>query len=94
MNGVEVYGPTEDLKYKTGIVSFNLKGWSSHEVMWTLDEKYHIIVRAGHHCAIPAHRFLGVLRGYEGSVRISFHYYNTHDEVDATVNAIRKMVNK
>ncbi len=94
INGVEVYGPTQDLKHKTGIVSFNLKGWVSHEVMWMLDEKYRILVRAGHHCAIPVHHFLGVLKEYAGSVRVSFHYYNTHDEVDAAINAIREMANK
>ena len=94
INGVEIYGPTEDLKCKTGIISFNLEDWISHDVMWVLDEKYHILVRAGHQCALPAHRFLGALIKHRGSVRISFHYYNTNAEVDATINAIKDIASK
>lgn len=88
IDGVRIYGPTEDLRWKTGIVSFNIEDWICHDLMWLLDEKYRILVRAGHHCAIPAHQFLGVFKTNKGSVRISFHYYNTHDEVDAAVRAI------
>ena len=51
-------------------------------------DKEGIAVRAGHHCAQPALRALG----YEMSVRPSFAFYNTKDEIDRLVIAIRKII--
>ena len=77
--GVEIYGEVEDISIKSGVVSFNIRGWDSHDVSLALDSEFKppILMRAGHHCAIPACRALGVLERYGGTVRASFHYYNT-----------------
>ena len=89
---VMVYGEKEDMNVKAGVVSFNIKGWSSHDVSLALDTKEPpILTRAGHHCAIPACRRLGVYEEYGGTVRASFHYYNTPWEVEATLKAIREL---
>ncbi len=91
--GVEVYGETEDLTWHAGVVSFNIKGWDSHDVALALDSEFEppILMRAGHHCAIPACRALGVLERYGGTVRASFHYYNTPEEVEVAIRAVRKL---
>ena len=56
-----------------------------HDVGQVLDE-LGIAVRAGHHCAWPLHRALGV----QSSTRASFYLYNTLDEVDALAEGIRQ----
>ena len=82
---VEVYGPTE----RAGVVSFNIKSINHHDVSMILDERQ-ICTRSGHHCAMPAHQFLDV----DGSVRASFALYNTREEVDALVDAVKAITTK
>ena len=77
-----------DPKERVSVVSFVLDGIDTPEVGQRLD-KEGIAVRAGHHCAQPALRALG----YEMSVRPSFAFYNTKDEVDRLVIAIKKILN-
>ncbi len=77
---VEVYGPLK----RAGVVSFNVASMDSHDVSMVLDE-HGICARSGHHCAMPAHQFLGI----PGSVRASFALYNTQEEVDALVDVIK-----
>ncbi len=86
IEGVEVYGPRR-LEARTGIISFNLHGLSSHEVALLLDE-YGIAVRSGYHCAQPLHEQLGL----KGTVRASFYLYNTMEEVDALADAITEIL--
>lgn len=74
---------------RTSVVSFELAGIPTPEAGQLLD-KEGIAVRAGHHCAQPALRALG----YEMSVRPSFAMYNTKEEVDALVNALRKILSQ
>lgn len=74
---VTVYGP-EDPKARGGVVAFNLKGIHPHDVATLLDQEG-IAIRAGHHCAQPLHRLLGV----PATCRASFYVYNTPEEVDA-----------
>ncbi|MDI6888855.1 MAG: cysteine desulfurase [Methanocellales archaeon] len=76
---IEVYGPLE----RAGVVSFNVASMNSHDVSMVLDE-HGICTRSGHHCAMPAHQFLGI----SGSVRASFALYNIQEEVDALVSVI------
>ncbi|MDI6916744.1 MAG: cysteine desulfurase [Thermoplasmatales archaeon] len=83
MKGIEFYGSDDD----RGTITFNIKGWRSHDVSLALDEK-NILTRAGHHCCIPLMRFLGIHEKYGGNVRISFHYYNTEGEVKKIIEAI------
>ena len=66
-------------------ISFEVDGVHPHDVSQVLDE-HGIAVRAGHHCAWPLHRALGV----QASTRASFYLYNTLDEVDALAEGIRQ----
>lgn len=74
-------------KNRISVVSFVLDGIPVSEV-GTLLDKEGIAVRAGHHCAQPALRALG----YEASVRPTFALYNTREDVDKLVDAVRKIV--
>jgi cysteine desulfurase/selenocysteine lyase len=81
--GVRLLGPAEPVDRGTAI-SFEVDGVHPHDVSQVLDE-LGIAVRAGHHCAWPLHRRLGV----QASTRASFYLYTTRDEVDALVAGIR-----
>jgi len=69
---------------KHGLVSFNLDNLHPHDVAFELD-KLNIAVRAGHHCAPICHQNLGV----KGSVRASFHVYNTLADVDRLIDGLQ-----
>lgn len=87
MDGVRVIGPTPDKK--GGIVSFHVERIHSHDVSQGLDHEG-IAVRAGHHCTMPLHDFLGVT----ATTRASFYFYNTMDEVDQFIEALGKVQKK
>lgn len=82
--GVRMLGPppTE----KTGIVSFVIEGIHAHDVAQLVDDEG-IAIRAGHHCAMPLHRHLGI----PASSRASFYLYNTRDEVDRLGRAVERV---
>lgn len=82
--GLRILGPlsTED---RGGAVSFEAEGVHPHDMGQVLDD-LGIAVRAGHHCAWPLHRALGV----QASTRASFYLYNTHEEVEALAGGIRQ----
>jgi len=69
-----------------GIVTFQIEGVHPHDVAAIFDS-YHIAVRAGHHCAQPLHKFLGVM----STTRASLAFYNTEEEVDAFLDALAKI---
>jgi cysteine desulfurase/selenocysteine lyase len=75
VGGVRFLGPSPDKK--GGIVSFVLERIHAHDIAQLLD-RHGIAVRAGHHCAMPLHKRLGI----QASARISFYFYNTLEEVD------------
>ena len=77
---VEIYGPREG---RGGLVAFNLRGVHPHDVATVLDQ-LGIAVRAGHHCAQPLARWLGV----PATVRASFYLYTLPEEIDALVTAL------
>jgi cysteine desulfurase/selenocysteine lyase len=79
---LSVYGPP-DAAARGGVVAFNLRGVHPHDLAAFLDQRG-IAVRAGHHCAQPLHRKLGIA----GSVRASFHLYTQPEEIDALANAL------
>jgi cysteine desulfurase / selenocysteine lyase len=68
------------------IVTFNINGFHPHDVATFLD-KYDICVRAGNHCAQPLHNFLGV----DSSIRVSFSIYNTVEDVQKLIFAIKEL---
>ena len=82
--GVIVYGP-HDTKDRVGVVSFGVEGIHPHD-MATLLDREGIAVRAGHHCNHPLMTRLGV----PATTRASFYLYNTVEECDALLAAIRK----
>ncbi len=84
IGGLRILGPAEPQDRGTAI-SFEVDGVHPHDVSQVLDE-LGIAVRAGHHCAWPLHRALGV----QASTRASFYLYNTHEEVTALADGIRQ----
>jgi len=83
VGGVRFLGPTPELK--SGIVSFTVEGVHSHDVAQLLDRQG-IAVRAGHHCAMPLHKRLGIT----ASSRASFYVYNTPAEVEQLGRALEE----
>ncbi|NKX89847.1 cysteine desulfurase [Nocardia coubleae] len=84
IEGVRIIGPTENVD-RGGAVSFVVDGVHAHDVGQILDDQG-VAIRVGHHCAWPLHRRFGVA----ATARASFAAYNTLDEVDALVTAVRK----
>ncbi|MFE9320216.1 cysteine desulfurase [Nocardia sp. NPDC052278] len=82
--GVRIIGPNENID-RGGAVSFVVEGIHAHDVGQILDDEG-VAVRVGHHCAWPLMRRLGV----PATARASFAVYNTLDEVDQLVAAVRK----
>ena len=76
-----LYGPGAE--HRNGVAAFTLQDVHAHDVAQLLDAEG-VAVRAGHHCAMPLHKRLGVV----ATARASFYVYNTRDEVDALVEAI------
>lgn len=81
--GISIYGPS-DAGARGGIIPFTLEGVHPHDLAQILGEK-NVCVRAGHHCAMPLHKKLGI----QATTRVSFHIYNDESDVDALVRGIR-----
>jgi cysteine desulfurase/selenocysteine lyase len=82
IDGLRIIGTAQD---KGAIISFDMAGAHAHDVAQILD-KYGVAVRAGHHCAQPLMRRMGVT----STARASFAIYNTIEEADAFVDALKK----
>jgi cysteine desulfurase/selenocysteine lyase len=76
--GLRVLGPAAGRR--GGVMAFTMEGIHPHDVATVLDRRG-VCVRAGHHCAMPLHEYLGV----PASARASFHCYSLREEVDALV---------
>ncbi len=86
--GVTVYGGL-DAARQTATVSFNIAGKEPSEVGQRLDEEYAIMCRVGLHCAPAAHKTLGTYP--DGTVRLGLGAFNTEEEVDAALRAVRAL---
>ncbi|MCF7794592.1 MAG: aminotransferase class V-fold PLP-dependent enzyme [Candidatus Cloacimonetes bacterium] len=75
-----------------GVISFILKGKSVSEIAQILSEKYRIMCRQGLHCAPLAHQTLGTYP--QGTIRFGFSIFNTIEEIDFAVNALREIANE
>jgi cysteine desulfurase / selenocysteine lyase len=84
VGGVRIFGP--DPSHKSGIVSFTMDRVHPHDIAQLLD-RHGIAVRAGHHCAMPLHKRLGVA----ATARASFYFYNTLAEVEKLGEALEKV---
>ncbi len=82
IEGLKIYGVS---KQKTSVISFNIKGIHPYDIGSILD-KLGIAVRTGHHCAQPIMDYYKI----PGTVRASFSFYNTKEEVDKLVEAVKK----
>lgn len=83
VDGLTVVGPKEPVQ-RGGAISFTLDDVHPHDVAQLLDSRG-VAVRAGHHCAKPAHQRFGV----QSTTRASFYLYTTEAEIDALVEAVR-----
>ncbi|MBU7015505.1 MAG: cysteine desulfurase [Theionarchaea archaeon] len=79
------YGSRE-LETHAGVISFTVEGMNSHDVASILDT-HGIMVRSGHHCALPIMKKLCI----PGTVRASYHCYNTVQEVELMVDIVREV---
>lgn len=84
IEGLKIYGTA---KKKCSVISFLVEGIHHYDMGMMLD-KMGIAVRTGHHCAEPLMHIMGI----EGTVRASFAFYNTKDEVDHLVQGIKKAI--
>ena len=82
LGGLTLYGPS-DPAARGGLVSFHDPAVHPHDMAQLLDSRG-VAVRAGHHCAQPLHKRLGVV----ATTRASFAMYNSHDDIDALVDGI------
>jgi cysteine desulfurase / selenocysteine lyase len=83
---ITLYGCDTTQNNKTGIITFNVKDVHPHDVATILDAEG-VAVRAGHHCAQPLMQYLGV----NATCRASFYFYNTREDVDRWIAALKKV---
>ncbi|MDC9527115.1 SufS family cysteine desulfurase [Pseudoalteromonas sp. Angola-30] len=84
IDGITIYS---DLNNNIGTLSFNYKSEHPYDLATLLDG-FGIAVRSGHHCTQPLMHHLGV----KGTVRASFAFYNTHQDVDNFINALKESI--
>jgi len=84
IDGLRIYG---DVSNKVAVISFNVDGLHPYDI-GTLLDKMGIAVRTGHHCCQPIMDFYQI----PGTVRASFAFYNTHEEVERFVTGVEKAV--
>ena len=89
IEGVKIYGDF-DVKDRCPIVSINLSDYESGAVSDELANRFEIATRPGGHCAPLMHKALGTVD--QGAVRFSFSHYNTEEEVDTAINAVRTLI--
>ena len=82
IEGLEIYGTAAE---KTAVISFNIKGLHPYDIGSILDQMG-IAVRTGHHCAQPIMDYYSI----PGTVRASFSFYNTFEEIDRLVAGVQK----
>lgn len=83
VDGIALFGPT-DLDQRGGVISFAVEGLHPHDIAELLGREG-VCIRAGHHCAQPLMRHLGV----PATARASFHVYNSREDVDRLVAALQ-----
>lgn len=82
IEGLNIVGTAKE---KTSVISFNIEGCHPYDV-GTIVDKLGVAVRTGHHCTQPIMNFFDI----PGTIRASFMFYNTKEDVDALVTAIKK----
>ncbi|MFM9989520.1 aminotransferase class V-fold PLP-dependent enzyme [Flavobacterium sp.] len=82
IEGLKIYGQAKE---KTSVISFNIEGIHPYDI-GTIIDKLGIAVRTGHHCAQPIMNYFKI----PGTIRASFAFYNTKEEIDIFVEAVKK----
>ena len=82
INGLKIFGTAKE---KTSVISFNVGEIHPYDI-GTIVDKLGIAVRTGHHCAQPIMDFFKI----PGTIRASFAFYNTKEEIDVMVEALKK----
>ena len=85
--GITVYGDFS--RQRMAIVTLNIGDYESGAVSDALSEEYGIATRPGAHCAPRMHQALGTVQ--QGAVRFSFSWFNTEQEIDAAIQAVREL---
>ncbi len=86
IEGLKIFGPeVSGLSAKTSVISFNIEGIHPYDI-GTIIDKLGIALRTGHHCAQPIMDFYKI----PGTLRASFAFYNTKEEIDLMVEALEK----
>jgi cysteine desulfurase/selenocysteine lyase len=85
IEGLTIYGPEVSGGNKASVISFNIEGIHPYDI-GTIIDKLGIAVRTGHHCAQPIMNFFNI----PGTIRASFAFYNTKEEIDIFVEAVKK----
>ena len=86
IKGILLYG-RKDLNSRIPLLSFNIKGMHPGYIEKKLDEDFSVIARAGLHCSPDSHKTAGTYPN--GAIRISPGFFNTPEEIDLTIDAIR-----
>lgn len=86
---LKIYGPkpNKDGKGRAALAAFNVKGIHANDLSTLLDNEG-IAIRSGHHCTQPLHRILGAA----GSARASLYFYNTREEIDTFIVALKDTI--
>ena len=87
---IKIYGPKDATK-RASVITINIGNMDSGEITFLLDSEYDIATRSGIHCAPLAHQTLGTLE--QGAVRFSIGYFNTKEEIDKSIEALKKISN-
>ncbi len=88
IENIQIYGPKDSEKI-IGVISFNMKDKAGEEVAYELDQDFDIMIRAGLHCAPGAHELIDTVK--VGACRIGIGYFNEKEDIDALVDALKKI---
>ena len=91
IDGINIIGK-QDVQDRTAVVSITIDGADAASVAYELESTYHIMTRVGLHCAPRAHQTLGTYP--EGTVRFSFGYANTMEDIETALSALTTIANK
>ena len=89
IDGINIIGK-QNIQDRTAVVSITIDSMDPASIAYELESTYHIMTRVGLHCAPRAHQTLGTYP--EGTVRFSFGYANTHEDVESALSALHRIL--
>ena len=90
VKNIKIYGPQNENDI-VGVISFNIGNINAEKVVYNLDMKYNIMLRAGLHCSPNAHELIGTKD--IGTVRVGIGYFNEYNDIDKLVYALNDIQN-